>query len=119
MSEQRPRQIPGNVVLTLRQKRHALFKREGATTLKLDLAISLKEALLGFSKTITHLDGRTVTIASPPGGVTRPGEVLTLKGEGMPRHNFASEFGDLKVTVSVEFPKQLTEQQARAFADQF
>jgi DnaJ-class molecular chaperone len=118
MSEQRPRQIPGNVVLTLRQKRHELFKRDG-TTLKLEVAISLRESLLGFQKNVTHLDGRVVTIASRPGAVTRPGEVLVLKGEGMPRHNFASEFGDLRVTVSVEFPKKLSAEQADALAAHF
>lgn len=118
MSEQRPKQIPGNVVLTLKQKRHALFRRDG-NHLHMDLTISLKEALLGFERKQTHLDGHEFVIRSAPGRVTKPAEVLTLKGEGMPVHNFPSEFGDLKVTITVDFPPTLTEEQAAALTEHF
>merc|ERR1711924_591659 len=47
MSEQRPGQIPGNVVMTLKQKAHPRFKRSG-DDLHADMVLTLKEALLGF-----------------------------------------------------------------------
>jgi len=118
MSEQRPKQIPGNVVLTLKQKRHATFRREG-NHLHIELRILLKEALLGFERTLHHLDGHELTVRSAPGAVTRPGDVLTLRGEGMPVHNFPSEFGDLKAAIIVDFPAALTAEQAAALGEHF
>ena len=54
MSEQRPGQIPGNVVMTLKQKAHPRFKRSG-DDLHADMVLTLKEALLGFSRGVEHL----------------------------------------------------------------
>ena len=34
--------------------------------------------------------------------------VLTLPGEGLPLHNVPSEFGALRVTLRIAFPKALT-----------
>mmetsp|Transcript_4414 Transcript_4414/g.5638 ORF Transcript_4414/g.5638 Transcript_4414/m.5638 type:complete len:483 (+) Transcript_4414:87-1535(+) len=58
-SEQSPGQVPGDVIMTLKTKKHHLFTREG-NDLHMTLSISLKEALLGFSKTINHLDNHEV-----------------------------------------------------------
>ncbi|KAJ1633343.1 HSP40/DnaJ peptide-binding protein [Pavlovales sp. CCMP2436] len=118
MSEQKPKQIPGSVVLTLRQKRHALFRRDG-NDLAIELRISLKEALLGFERSLVHLDGHEFTVRSKQSKageplVTRPGDTLVVKGEGMPLHNFPSEFGNLKATISVDFPTAVSTEQADA-----
>lgn len=40
-------------------------------------------------------------------GVTKPGQVIRIKGEGMPKHSTPSEFGDLTITFTVEFPKEI------------
>ena len=50
-SEQSPGQVPGDVVMTLKTKKHPVFRREG-NDLHMVLKISLREALLGFSKTV-------------------------------------------------------------------
>merc|ERR1719409_41084 len=42
-------------------------------------------------------------------GVTRPGQVIRIKGEGMPKHGTPSEFGDLTITFSIDFPKEVDE----------
>merc|ERR1719502_1954389 len=94
MSEQSPGQVPGDVLMKIKQKRHHLFTRDG-NDLHMDMTISLKEALLGFEKTIKHLDEHVVYIESDR--IIRPGQVKRLKGEGMPLHNTPSEFGDLHV----------------------
>ena len=46
--------------------------------------MSLSEALLGFERNLTHMDGRTVTIRRD--GVTQPGFVSVIDNEGMPVH---------------------------------
>lgn len=56
---------------------------------------------MGFEKTIEHMDGRTVRLARK--GVTQPGEVETIAGEGMPRWAGQGD-GDLYVTYEVVLP---------------
>lgn len=111
MAEQSPGQVPGDVVLTLRQKRHQVFTREG-NDLHITMVITLKEALLGFSKTITHLDGHEVEISKT--SVTRPFSVKKISGEGMPIHNFPSDFGDLHVKFEIKMPAAITNDQREA-----
>ena len=40
-------------------------------------------------------------------GVTKPGQIIKIKGEGMPKHGTPSEFGDLTITFTVDFPQQV------------
>jgi DnaJ-class molecular chaperone len=115
-SEQSPGQVPGDVLMTLKTKKHHLFTREG-NDLHMTMSISLKEALLGFSKTIQHLDDHEVEISKK--GVTKPMSVKKIKGEGMCVHNFPSDFGDLHVKFIVEMPEELTEEQAEAISKLF
>lgn len=110
MSEQRPGMIPGDVIFVVRQKPHSLFRREG-NDLHVDFDITLREALIGFEKTLTHLDGHEVTVAAPSGRITRPFEVKRIADEGMPHHEVPSNFGDLYVKFNVVFPTSLTEEQ--------
>jgi DnaJ family protein A protein 2 len=53
--EQVPDQARGDLVFSIRQRPHNRFKRVG-NNLFMDLTISLEESLLGFRRTITHLD---------------------------------------------------------------
>ena len=78
MSEQRPGQIPGDVIMTLRQKKHRMFTRSG-NDLKMEMTITLKEALLGFTKTITHMDDHTVEIKRKK--ITKPFSLRLSKGK--------------------------------------
>jgi hypothetical protein len=48
MSEQSPGMIPGDILLVVKQKPHKTCKRQG-NDLKMDVEITLKEALLGSS----------------------------------------------------------------------
>ena len=108
MSEQLPGQIPGNIIMALKQKPHAKFTRKG-NDLHMDMVITLKEALLGFSRKFDHLDGHPVVVTSSK--ITKPAEVKRMKGEGMPIHNFPSEHGDLFVKFQFKMPNQLSEEQ--------
>ncbi len=74
----------------------------------LNRTISLVDALTGFSHVLEHLDGHNVTLAAA--GVTRPGHVAHVQGEGMPIFD-SSRRGDLIVTYTVDFPAALTDAQ--------
>ncbi len=113
-SDQKPGQIPGDIVVSLKQKKHPVFERKG-DHLHASVTISLKEALLGFELTIDHLDGHKVDLGRDR--VTRPFQTVVVKGEGMPVHEAPSTFGDLHVTYEVSFPKSLTAEQIDALKE--
>lgn len=112
--EQSPGMIPGDIILVVKQEPHPRFKRKGKN-LYMDMDISLKEALLGFEKTVTHLDGHEVKIKQE--AVSKPNEVLKIREEGMPVHNFPSQHGDLHVKLKLQMPKSLGEAARAAIKD--
>jgi len=109
-SEQSPDSVPGDVILVLRTLPHPRYTRNG-NDLHTELTISLKEALLGFTKHIDHLDGRQIRISTD--SITPPDHVKMITGEGMPHHNFPSERGNLHVKFIVAFPTKLTDKQKK------
>eukprot|EP00760_Papus_ankaliazontas_P032085 PhM_4_TR5617/c0_g1_i1/m.27640 len=105
--DQNPGQIPGDVIFSVKTAPHHLFTRKG-NDLHYTLKISLLEALVGFSKVISHLDGHSVVVSRD--AVTPYGTVIPLAGEGMPIHNVPSEKGTLHVRVEVTFPRRIPSQ---------
>ncbi len=105
-SDEIPGTIPGDIVIILDTKPHEVFKRKGADLIcKMD--ITLSEALCGFTKTITHLDGRILKIEVPAGKVTRHEAVKMISGEGMPHHGNPFTRGRLFVQFVINFPATL------------
>merc|ERR1712216_883398 len=116
MGEQRPKQIPGDVIFKLKLQKHKVFTRRG-NDLTIKDKISLRQALLGFEKTIKHLDGHGVKIRRE--GVTMPGAVMKVAEEGMPKKDDSSSYGDLFIEFSVQFPDTLSSAQQEAIATNF
>jgi len=100
--EQVPQRIPGDVKLELRLQENQQFQLQG-NHLHLGVSISLKEALVGFTKRFTQLDGREIVIRT--NNITKPGAVIQVAGEGMPHRGDATQFGDLYVQFSFLMPK--------------
>jgi len=95
----------GELVVVVNMAEHALFRRSGAD-LAIDARISLREALCGYVLRVPHPSGREIVLRSPPGKVTRPGDVLVVEGQGMPVFGSNGQsFGRLAVRLQVEFPK--------------
>ena len=113
---QHPDLDPGHVIVVLQQKKHSVFVRDG-NDLKMNYSISLKDALIGWKSHLTHLDGHRVEFGKK--GITKPGEVLKIEGEGMPVHKFPSQKGDLYITITVVMPKSLNEKQKEAITTLF
>ncbi|XP_020574849.1 dnaJ protein ERDJ3B [Phalaenopsis equestris] len=97
----------GDLKFRIRTATHDRFRREG-NDLYTTVTISLVEALVGFEKSMKHLDDHLVDIGAK--GITKPKEIKKFKGEGMPVH-MSSKKGDLYVTFEVSFPRSLTEHQ--------
>eukprot|EP01106_Pelomyxa_sp_JSP_P000199 TRINITY_DN1025_c0_g1_i1.p1 TRINITY_DN1025_c0_g1~~TRINITY_DN1025_c0_g1_i1.p1 ORF type:complete len:241 (-),score=70.39 TRINITY_DN1025_c0_g1_i1:114-836(-) len=114
LGDEKPNALPGDVRFIVKVEPHQKFIRE-ENNLRYKLSISLLEALVGFTKEIKHLDGHKVEIKRE--SVTKPGQVITLSGEGMPVRTNPNEKGDLFVDVTVRFPTTLTDQQKQGFRE--
>ena len=89
----------GDAIITVRYAPHPLFKVEGRD-LRLDLPITLYEAVLGAKVRVPTLGGE-VEIAIPPG--TSGGRVLRLRGKGLPASGELPH-GDLLATLRIAMP---------------
>jgi len=101
---------PGDVVVQVIQKKHAIFMRKGAD-LMMKKQITLAEALTGFKFTMRHLDGRYVKSESAGGQVIKPDSLMTASGLGMPFYKKSYQSGNLFITFSVKFPDSLNDSQ--------
>jgi DnaJ-class molecular chaperone len=91
----------GDILLTVSVAPHPYLVREG-NDLKMDLPVTLKEAVLGGKVTVPTLSG-PVALTVPAGSNT--GSVLRLKGKGVPAH--AGEVaGNLYVRLVLALPDQ-------------
>jgi DnaJ-class molecular chaperone len=88
----------GDVLISVAVAPHPLFERAGAD-LRLELPITLYEAVLGGKVRVPTLDG-AVELAIPPG--TSAGRTFRLKGKGFPAKEGT---GDLFATVRIVLPE--------------
>jgi DnaJ-class molecular chaperone len=88
----------GDLLITISLASHPLFTRDGAD-LRLELPITLYEAVLGGKVRVPTLDG-AVELAIPPG--TSTGRTFRLKGKGFPAKDGT---GDLLATVRIVLPE--------------
>lgn len=96
----------GDLIVTVRITPHEFLHREGAD-LHARMPLTITEAALGAEVRAPGLtDDVTVTV---PAG-TQHGDVLRVRGEGMPRLRRGSR-GDLLVHAAVEVPRKLTKRQ--------
>jgi hypothetical protein len=83
LGDQAPGITPGDIIIQVEQKEHARFQRKG-DDLYIETEIDLLTALGGGKFAIPHLDGRCLIINVLPGEVVKPGEIKSVRGEGMP-----------------------------------
>jgi DnaJ-class molecular chaperone len=87
----------GDALITITIAPHPLFERDGAN-LRLDLPVTIYEAVLGAKVRVPTLDN-AVELAVPPG--TSSGRTFRLKGKGLPTKG---GHGDLFATIRIVLP---------------
>ena len=98
---------PGDLFVTIRVARHPDFERFDEDLLHVR-PVGIAQAALGTVLTVTGLDGEhEVTV---PAG-TQPGQVLRIKGAGIPSLRGRGR-GDLLVRIDVEVPTRLDDEEA-------
>lgn len=88
----------GDALVTINIKKHPLFKRDGET-LRIDVPITLYEAVLGAKVKVPTLSGQ-VALGIPKGG--NGGQVLRIKERGILKKNGTK--GDILATLRVVLP---------------
>ncbi len=88
----------GDAIVTIAVKPHRFFRRDG-DHIRLDLPVTIDEAVLGAKIRVPTVDG-AVMLSIPKGSTS--GKVLRLKGKGFTAKN--GERGDQLVTLMVDVP---------------
>lgn len=97
---------PGDLYALIHVAHHPYFRRD-EDDLLYDLKIGFPQAALGARVSVPTFEGNVdVDVAAG----TQPGEVIRLKGKGMPKFRGYGR-GDLLLRVDIAVPEKLTDQQ--------
>ena len=99
----------GDLIIEVRVREDRIFERDG-NNIYCEVPISFVEAALGAEIDVPKLGGGTEKLRIPEG--TQSGTSFTMKGKGIPDINTKRK-GDAIITVSVETPKNLTQEQKK------
>jgi len=100
---------PGDLYVLVRIATDERFLRDGDDLVTV-LDVSAPHAALGASFNAPSLDG-DVEVRVAAG--TQPGEVIVVRGHGMPRLRRPGRRGDLRVVVNVVVPRKLSREQRK------
>ncbi|MHC4924979.1 MAG: molecular chaperone DnaJ [Planctomycetota bacterium] len=98
---------PGDLYCEVHVRSHAVFDRDGAHIF-CEVPIPYSRAALGGEIDVPTLKGKN-TLKVPRG--TQSGQVLRMKGQGIPDPHTRGRRGDQLVRVIVEVPQKLTERE--------
>ena len=90
---------PGDALVTIEIDGHPFFRREGSDV-RLDLPITLDEAVNGAKVKVPTVDGAVMLTVAPGSG---SGKVLRLKGKGFSKKGGGR--GDQLVTLEIDLPQ--------------
>ena len=100
-----PKGVRGDLYLRVHLDSHPVFERKGQD-LYVKTAIPVSTAVIGGEVDVPTVDGTSVRLKIPPS--TQPGQVMRLKGKGMPGHGRGKARGNLYATVQVKLPDHLS-----------
>jgi len=102
----------GHLYLRVRVRPHRSFERRGRD-LYTRVEIPVTTAVLGGQAETVTLEGRSLRLKIPPG--TQNGQLLRLKGHGLPEVGRADDRGDLYARIDVRLPRRVTPEQRRLY----
>ncbi len=105
----------GDLYVVIHVKRHPRFKRRGKDIYMMK-EIYFSEASLGAKTEVKTIDSNYEKLRIPEG--TQNGEIIRIKGKGMPGLNGRGGYGDLFVEIRLKTPKRLS-RKARRLLEEF
>ncbi|CAN8304049.1 unnamed protein product [Cochlearia groenlandica] len=105
---------PGNLYIKLKVANDSTFTRDGSD-IYVDANISFTQAILGGKVMVPTLSGK-IQLDIPKGA--QHGQLLVLRGKGLPKSGFFVDRGDQYVRFRVKLPTEVNERQ-RAIMEEF
>lgn len=102
----------GDLYLRVHLLPHPRFERRGRD-LHVRVQVPVTTAVLGGEAEVPSIDGKRLRLKVP--SATQNGQVLRLKGHGMPAVGRQEDRGDLYASVDVRLPRSLTPEQTRLY----
>ncbi|ORX82558.1 heat shock protein DnaJ family protein [Anaeromyces robustus] len=113
-AEQAPNTTPGDLIIKIVMQNDEIYTRKGDDLYR-SLEISFFESLIGFKRTLYHLDNHEINIERS--GITKPNFVIKMPTEGMPKKD--GGYGNLYIEVIVLYPESLTDTQYKVIQTHF
>ncbi len=104
---------PGDLYIRINVQDDPRFRREG-DDLYTDVLIDLYTAVLGGEVQIPTMTGKVMLKINPG---TQPGQLIRLRGKGMPQLRKKDAYGDLYVRINVEIPTNLSAKERALFKE--
>jgi curved DNA-binding protein len=104
---------PGDLYVRVNIKDDPRFQREGDDLYE-DVLVDLYTAVLGGEVQITTLEGKVTLKINP---ATQPGQLIRVRGKGMPALRQKEQHGDLYVRINVDIPKDLSAKERALFRE--
>ncbi|KAL4365604.1 hypothetical protein AHAS_Ahas07G0122700 [Arachis hypogaea] len=98
---------PGSLYIKIKVAEDSVFARDGAD-IYVDSNISFTQAILGGKVDVPTLSGK-MQVKIPKG--VQPGQLLVLRGKGLPKHGYLVHHGDQYVRFRINFPTKINERQ--------
>ncbi len=103
----------GDLLVTTRISPHPIFSRDGADVL-MTVPVTVSEAALGADITVPAPDNTRIRVHVPAGCQDKT--TLRVKGKGAPNVK-GGEQGSLRITLKVQIPTSMTQEQTKAMRD--
>ncbi|WP_273333127.1 DnaJ C-terminal domain-containing protein, partial [Dictyoglomus turgidum] len=97
----------GDIYIHVRIIPHKIFKRENEN-IWMELPLDYLIALLGGEVEVPTLEGKEKIYIKPG---TQTGEIITLKGKGIPYLRNKNQRGDQKIVVKITVPQSLSQKE--------
>ncbi|ELT96779.1 hypothetical protein CAPTEDRAFT_19566 [Capitella teleta] len=112
--DQLPNKVPADIVFVVKDKPHAMYKREGSDV-RYRVKLGLREALVGTTLMIPTLEGNKIPMKLTE--VVKPGSVKRIQGQGLPLPKTPSKRGDLLIEFNIQFPDSLSRNAKEILSD--
>jgi DnaJ-class molecular chaperone len=105
-ADQLPNKLPGDVIFTVKQEKHNIFRRIG-NDLHMTCDITLKEAIMGFTRSLRVFDGELVSFQV--NSLNKSSDTHVIKNKGMPIRKNGKQigYGNLVVDFEIDLMKGL------------
>ena len=102
-----PKFKDGDLIVRIRVEKHPEFTRHGRDLVR-PVELSVSEALLGTTKEIKDISGKSISVTIPE--LTKEGTTLAISGYGIPQ---PAGSGRLIILCTIRYPKKLNSEEKK------